>query len=82
MSYFQVERHVQSNAYAFSRGQIMVVITAQEKTLNLTIKHSPYKPGNTLRNVLNFDEKFTVSSDSSLPVILNSGEPLVLEQSS
>ena len=60
----------------------MVVITAQEKTLNLTIKHSPYKPGNTLRNVLNFDEKFTVSSDSSLSVILNSGEPLVLEQSS
>lgn len=82
MYYLQVERHVQSDAYAFSRGQIMVVITAQEKTLNLRIEHSSYKPGTTLRNVLNYDEKFTVSSDSSLPVILNSGEPLVLEQSS
>ena len=60
----------------------MVVITSQEKTLHLTIEHSPYKPGTTLRNALNFDEKFIVSSDSSLRLILNSGEPLVLEQSS
>ena len=74
-----MERHAQHDAYAFSRGQVMVVVTAQDKTVNLTIEESPYKPGNILRNVLNPSETFRVSSDGSLPVILNSGEPLVLK---
>jgi len=73
-----VERLVQSDVYAFSRGKIMVVVTARDKTVNVTIKNSPYQPGNILRNMLNPTEIFRVSSDGSLSVVLNSGQPLVL----
>ena len=72
--------YLQSNAYAFSRGQIMVVLAAQEETINLTIQNSPYEPGDTLRNVLNPRETFSVNSDGSLYVSLNSGQPLVLQK--
>ena len=75
-----METHVQSDAYAFSRGQIMVVVTSLDKTLNLIIQNSPYDAENILRNVLNPTETFRVSSDGSLPVTLNSGEPLVLQK--
>lgn len=74
-----MERHVQSDAYAFSRGKILVVITTQITTVEIRIKNSPYEPGNTLRNVLNPTETFKVSSDGSLLVTLNSGQPVVLE---
>lgn len=76
----QLEVYLQSNAYAFSRGQIMVVLAAQEETINLTIQNSPYEPGDTLRNVLNPRETFSVNSDRSLYVSLNSGQPLVLQK--
>ena len=58
----------------------MVVVTSLDKTFNLTIQNSPYDAANVLRNVLNPTETFKVSSDGSLPVILNSGEPLVLQK--
>ncbi|XP_068715191.1 uncharacterized protein [Montipora foliosa] len=76
----QVEMHVQSDAYAFSRGQIMIVVTSRDETIDLTIEKSPYKTGDILRNALNPKETFTVSSGGSLPVTLNSGEPLVLQK--
>ena len=72
--------HVQSDAYAFSRGQIMIVVTSRDETIDLTIEKSPYKTGDILRNALNPKETFTVSSGRSLPVTLNSGEPLVLQK--
>ena len=58
----------------------MVVVTSQDNTFNLTIQNSPYDAENILRNVLNPMETFRVSSDGSLPVTLNSGEPLVLQK--
>ena len=77
-----MERHVEADVYAFkfSRGKILVVITTQNTTVKIEITNSPYEPGNTLTNVLNPTEKFKVSSDGSLPVILNLGQPLVLEK--
>ena len=58
----------------------MVVLAAQEETINLTIQNSPYEPGDTLTNVLNPRETFSVNSDRSLYVSLNSGQPLVLQK--
>ena len=75
---YQVERHVQADAYAFSKGGILVVITNLDTSISISVRDTPYQPGNTLGNVLNSSETLTVSSDGSLPVTLNSGQPLVL----
>ena len=58
----------------------MVVLAAQEETINLTVQNSQYEPGDTLRNILNPRETSSVNSDRSLYVSLNLGQPLVLQK--
>lgn len=74
----QMERHVQTDAYAFSKGSALIVITNLDTSINISIRDTPYQPGDTLGNILNPSETLTVSSDGSLSVTLSSGQPLVL----
>ena len=69
---------MEPDVYAFSRGEILVVVTCKDGTVHITIRDHPYHPGDKVTNVLNAGETFQVASDGELAVTIEMGEPLLL----
>ena len=74
----QIERQASSNIYSFSRGQILIVITTENRTTFTKIMSHPYKSGQMLKNLLNARQTFNVLSKGTLEVTLTDSEPLIL----
>ena len=74
----QIERQASSKIYSFSRDQILIVITTENRTTFTKITSHPYKSGQVLKNLLNARQTFNVSSKGTLEVTLTDGEPLIL----
>eukprot|EP00343_Euplotes_focardii_P004097 CAMPEP_0205815078 /NCGR_PEP_ID=MMETSP0205-20121125/20537_1 /ASSEMBLY_ACC=CAM_ASM_000278 /TAXON_ID=36767 /ORGANISM="Euplotes focardii, Strain TN1" /LENGTH=393 /DNA_ID=CAMNT_0053100407 /DNA_START=138 /DNA_END=1316 /DNA_ORIENTATION=- len=70
----QVERFVNDEIYAFSRGEVLVITTNEDKKTEVTITYIPetYSEGETLVNI--FDESDTVTvSNGSIDISVNDG---------
>lgn len=74
----QIERHVDAQVYAFSRQHILVVITTESLNTTRVIQSHPFQMGDTVHNLLDVTQKFTISKKGELTVMLHSGEPLIL----
>ena len=74
----QIERFTSSKVYAFSRGDVVIVVTTEPITMTAKIVSHPYKSGQVLQNLLNGTQVFKVSSKRELKIVLKDGEPLIL----
>ena len=68
-----VERYASDNFFAFSRGELLVVLTNTEDSVSNHIGYLPFKEGDVLYNVFNEAEELTVSKDG-INVELNNME--------
>ncbi len=71
-----VERYVDDNFYAFSRGDLFVALTNSGNSISRSVTYHPFAEGQTVCNVLFSGDCVTVSG-GALSVVLNSGEAKV-----
>lgn len=59
--YPQVERYIDDNFYAFSRGEVLVALTNFGGSVSRTVTYLPFKEGDRVCNIFNFSDCLTVS---------------------
>eukprot|EP01017_Pseudomicrothorax_dubius_P025664 TRINITY_DN2797_c0_g1_i6.p1 TRINITY_DN2797_c0_g1~~TRINITY_DN2797_c0_g1_i6.p1 ORF type:complete len:464 (-),score=110.43 TRINITY_DN2797_c0_g1_i6:103-1494(-) len=73
----QIERYVDDNFYAFSRGDVFVATTNVDKTINRTISYHPYHNGEILCDVFFPDNDCILVLNGVFNVVLLNGEPKI-----
>lgn len=75
-NYSQVERYVNDNFYAFSRGNLLVAVTNQKaSSYTINVTYHPYSAGEVVCNIFYTSDCVTVDSSKGVPVTLTNGEP-------
>jgi len=77
-NYPAVERWCDDNFYAFSRNDVLVVLSnVDNASIERTITFSDYAPGTVLVNQLDEADTVTVGDDKSYTVVLPEGLPKI-----
>jgi len=76
--YDHIERYVDDDFYAFTRGDVLIALTKKTSDLSRTITYHPYSKGETLCNVLASNDCTTVSENGDIQIHLYGGEPKVM----
>ena len=75
-----MERLVDDNFYAYSRGRILVCLTNTNETVTRTIKSFPFPNGEYIFNIFNVTENFMVRN--GIEVTLRKGEVKIFTDTS
>jgi alpha-amylase len=77
--YPQVERYVNNDIYAFSRGDILVAVTNTHNTVDVRVTYLPdsYKEGTRVCNIFYADSDCATVTDGAIQVTLHDGESKV-----
>lgn len=72
----QIERYVQHNVYAFSRGKVLVAVTNTHSRVEYHFGSTPYDDGEVVCNIFHPSDCVRVRNHH-LHVVLNDGEPKI-----
>lgn len=69
-----IERWCSDNIYAFTRGNVLIVLTNLDNTQNVVITYHPYTVGVKLCNQFNTSDCVIVRDDNKIAITLVHGE--------
>lgn len=69
-----VERYVEDNFYAFSRGEFLVALTNQSNDKEIKVTFHPFNEGDTVCNIFNPTSDCQTVTKDGVDVYLKGGE--------
>lgn len=72
-----IERYVDDNFYAFSRGNLFVALTNSKSQIVRKVTYNPFSEGETVCNIFYPTTDCLKVTGGTLEVTLNNGEPKI-----